>query len=79
MHPSGVSGTNFEAASGAQFQLRTSEALAHFRQGGWQVTADCSTDAILNAIQGAMEASLRQAVVGPRPLTWAWLCDLIVP
>eukprot|EP00969_Alexandrium_andersonii_P183566 8111280-Alexandrium_andersonii.AAC.1 len=45
-HPSGASGTNFEAAPGpAQFQVRTPEASVHVTLGGLRrIEADCSID-----------------------------------
>eukprot|EP00969_Alexandrium_andersonii_P037324 1635745-Alexandrium_andersonii.AAC.2 len=46
-HPSGASGTNFDAGPGpAQFKLRTPpEAILHFALGGLRIKADCSTNA----------------------------------
>eukprot|EP00969_Alexandrium_andersonii_P295298 13053621-Alexandrium_andersonii.AAC.1 len=43
-HPSGASGTHFDAVLGpAQFQVRTLGAMLHVLQGGLQIEADCST------------------------------------
>eukprot|EP00969_Alexandrium_andersonii_P192620 8509050-Alexandrium_andersonii.AAC.1 len=44
MHPSGASGTTFEAVLGpGQFQIRTREAMLHFTHGGLGIGVDCST------------------------------------
>eukprot|EP00969_Alexandrium_andersonii_P240435 10614601-Alexandrium_andersonii.AAC.1 len=43
MHPSGASGTNFEAVPWpAQFQVRTRETMLHFTHGGLRIEAGCS-------------------------------------
>eukprot|EP00969_Alexandrium_andersonii_P088181 3889077-Alexandrium_andersonii.AAC.1 len=45
MHPSGASGANFEVfPRPAQFQVRAPPAILHFRQDGFRIRADCSTD-----------------------------------
>eukprot|EP00969_Alexandrium_andersonii_P025164 1099876-Alexandrium_andersonii.AAC.1 len=45
MHPSGVSGTHFEAVPGsAQLQVSTPEAVLRCTQGGLRIEADCGTD-----------------------------------
>eukprot|EP00969_Alexandrium_andersonii_P145726 6444990-Alexandrium_andersonii.AAC.1 len=45
MHPSGGSGTRFEAAPGpAQFKLRAPDAVLHVPHGGLRIEGDCSTD-----------------------------------
>eukprot|EP00969_Alexandrium_andersonii_P183603 8112894-Alexandrium_andersonii.AAC.1 len=42
MHPSGASGTNFEAVPGsAQFKLRALNAMLRFPRGGFGVQAEC--------------------------------------
>eukprot|EP00969_Alexandrium_andersonii_P365731 15466894-Alexandrium_andersonii.AAC.1 len=44
-HPSGASGTNFEAVPGpTQCKLRAPEAILTFWQGGLPSVADCSID-----------------------------------
>eukprot|EP00969_Alexandrium_andersonii_P336679 14882133-Alexandrium_andersonii.AAC.1 len=45
MHPSGASGTEFEAGPvPAQFQVRTFQAMLRCRQGRLRIGSGCSTD-----------------------------------